>query len=226
MWRNFSSASTSVRRRSRRALLLGRERLAVGARLDLLPQPDPLLVGRDVLDLVGHRAAVGGLEMGQRLGQRPARHRDPQHLGGDRRHDLRREAERAGVERRVADRRRAERIELGGQVAVHAERLDQRHRRGHVVEHLGRDRPGGLVPLGGRRRLDHLIADRGELQALVDQLVEPLVALQQVLDGRQERPRLRALDDAVVVGAGDRHDLADRRTRGAAPRARAENSAG
>ena len=62
------------------ALLLGRQRLPVGAGLDLLAQPDPLLVGRDVLDLVRHGAAVGGLEVGQRLGQRAAGHRDPQHL--------------------------------------------------------------------------------------------------------------------------------------------------
>ncbi len=192
-----------------RALFLGRERLPVRARLDLLPQPDPLLVGSDVLDLVGHRAAVGGLEIRERLGQRPARDRDAQHLGGDRRHDLGREAERAGVERRVADRWRAQGIEVGGQVPVHAEGLDQRHRRAHVVEHVGRDRSGGLVPFGGGRGLDDLIAHRGELEALVDLLVEPVGALQQVLDGGQELPRLGALDDAVVVGARDGHDLAD-----------------
>ena len=59
--------------------------------------------------------------------------------------DLGREAERARVERGIADGRRAERIEMRGQVAVHAERLHQRHRRGHVVQHLGRDRPGRLL---------------------------------------------------------------------------------
>jgi hypothetical protein len=41
------------------ALLLGVERLPVGARLDGLTKPDALLVVGDVLDLVGDRAAVG-----------------------------------------------------------------------------------------------------------------------------------------------------------------------
>ena len=43
---------------------------AMGARLDLLPQPDPLLVGRDVFDLVRHGAAVGRLQI--RGANRPA----------------------------------------------------------------------------------------------------------------------------------------------------------
>ncbi len=209
MCRNLSSVSTSVSRWSSSALLLGRHRLAVGAALDLLPQPDALLVRRDVLDLVRHRAAVGRLEVGQRLGEGPAGHRDAEHLGGDGRHHLGREAERAGVERRVADRRRAERIQLRGQVAVHAERLHQRHRGGHVVQHLRRDRPGGLLArLRGGRRPRELVAGLAEAEALGDELVEALVALEQLVDRRQERPRLRALDDAVIVGAGDGHDLA------------------
>ena len=140
-------------------LLVGRHRLAVGAALDLPAEPDPLLVGRDVLDLVGHGAAVGGLEVRQRLGERAAGHGDAEHLRRNRRHHLGREAERAGVERRIADGRRAERIEVRGQVAVHAEGLHQRHRRRHVVEHLRRDRAGGLLPgLGGRLRARELVA--------------------------------------------------------------------
>ena len=50
------------------------------------------------------------------------------------------------VERRVAERLRAERIEPSGEVAVHAMRLDERHRRGDRAEQ-------GLVDLGRRRRL-------------------------------------------------------------------------
>ena len=92
---------------------------------------------------------------------------------------------------------------------MHPEGLDQRHGRGHVVEHLGRDRARRFLSLGRRRGLHQLVADGRELEALLDQLVEAFVALEQVLHRRQERPGLRALDDPVVVGAGDRHDLAD-----------------
>ena len=60
---------------------------------------------------------------------------------------------------------------------------------------------GGLRPARSSRRESCRLS--------VDQLVEPLVALEQVVQGREERPRLRTLDDAVVVGAGDGHDLAD-----------------
>src|SRR5438093_9821011 len=35
-------------------------------------------------------------------------------------------------------------------------------------------------------------------------------ALQQAIEAPQKHPRLRALDDAVVVGARDRHDLGRR----------------
>ena len=49
-----------------RPLLLGRERLAVAARLDRLAQPDALLVVGDVLDLVGDRPAVGLEKRGER----------------------------------------------------------------------------------------------------------------------------------------------------------------
>ncbi len=192
-----------------RALLVGRERLPVGARFDLLPKPDPLFVGADVLDLVGHGAAVGGLEVRKRLGERPPGNRDAEHLRRDGRHDLGREAQGRRIERGVADRGGAQRVEGGGEVAVHAEGLDERHRRGHVVQHLRGDRVRALLPLGGRGRLDQLVAHGGELEALVHQVVEALLAVQQVLDGRQERARLRALDHAVVVRAGDRHDLAD-----------------
>ena len=82
--------------------LLGLERGAVGARLDLLAQPHALAVGGDVLDLVGDRAAVGLVQVGQRLGERLARDEDAQDLRRDLGHELGGEAERLGVERRVA----------------------------------------------------------------------------------------------------------------------------
>ena len=58
-------------REQRDALLVG-ERLPVHAGLDRLPQPDPLLVIGDVLDLVGDRPAVDLAQPGQRVGERLA----------------------------------------------------------------------------------------------------------------------------------------------------------
>ena len=48
------------------------------------------------------------------------------------------------------------------QVPVHAEGLDQRHRRGDVIQHLRRDRSGGLLPgFTAGVGLDELIARLG-----------------------------------------------------------------
>ena len=101
-----------------------------------LAQPDALGVRGDVLDLVGDRAAVGLLEVGQRLGQRLARDVDAQKLGRHLGHVLRREAQRRGIERRVAGRLGAERIEARGHVPEVAVGLHQRHRRGDRLELL------------------------------------------------------------------------------------------
>ena len=122
-------------------LLLGRQRAAVLARLDAVAQPHALLVVGDVLDLVGDRAAVRLAQVGERLGERRARHLDAQDVRGDLLHDLRREPDRRRLERGVADRLGAERVEARGEVPVRAVRLDQRGRGLHVREHL----------LGGRR---------------------------------------------------------------------------
>ena len=46
--------------------------------------------------------------------------------------------------------------------------------------------------------------------ALRDPLIEPVLALQESIKPSQEASRLRSLDDAVVVGARDRHDLGPR----------------
>ena len=86
-----------------------------------------------MLDLVRHGSAIGRLEIGQGLGERAAGHRDAQDLRRDGRHDLGREPEGRRVERRIADRLGAEGIQMGRQMAVHAERLHQRHGRGHVI---------------------------------------------------------------------------------------------
>ena len=94
----------------------------------------------------------------------------------------------------IADRRRAERVELRGEVAVRAERLHQRHRGGDVVQHLGRDRPGRLRPAWAAGRGLHQLGSsrRESCEALLDQLVEPLVALEQVV----QRSRRNAPDSA------------------------------
>jgi hypothetical protein len=154
--------------RQERALLVRRQRRAVAAGLDRLPQPDALVVVRDVLDLVREVAAVGRLELRERLRQRGRRDVEPQHRCGDARLELGRqrrlEAER--VEGGIADRLRAEGVEPRGEVAVHPVRLDERHRgrdaaeekvvgtrgrcdrrcRGSVRGRLRRCGEGGAVP--------------------------------------------------------------------------------
>ena len=86
-------------------LLLGVERLAVGARLDRLAQPDALLVVGDVLDLVGDRAGVDLAQARERVGERLAR--APPRAAptpGCARISSSVRLTRGGVERRVADR--------------------------------------------------------------------------------------------------------------------------
>ena len=111
-----------------RLLLLGGQRLAERARLDVLAQPDALAVAADVLDLVGDRAAVGLAQVRERVGERRARDVHAQDPRGDPRHQLGGQAERLGVERGVALGLGAERVELGGEVAVGAVGLQQRRR--------------------------------------------------------------------------------------------------
>ena len=107
------------------ALLVG-ERLAEGAALDPLPQPDALAVAGDVLDLVGQRAGVDLAQEGKRLGEVVTRDVDPQDLRRDAAHHRLGEVDGVRVQRRVPDRLGAERVEPGGEVAVRAEGLDQR----------------------------------------------------------------------------------------------------
>ena len=120
-----------------RLLLLGLQRLAVPAGLDHLAQPHPLLVRGEVLDLVRDRAAVGLAHPRQRLEQRLALDADPQDLGRDLRHQLRRQVEVLGLDRGVALGLGAERVEPGGEVAVGAVGLEQRGRRLHRLQQLG-----------------------------------------------------------------------------------------
>ena len=113
--------------------------------------------GRDVLDLVGHRAAVGLLQPRQRLGERLAADVDAEHRGAGSRAcssgvSLRLEPQR--VERGIADGLRAERVEPRREVTVHAVGLDERHRRGDAAEQLGVGRRcvrAGALERRGRR---------------------------------------------------------------------------
>ena len=60
--------------------------------------------------------------------------------------------EALGLERGVAERLRAERVEARREVAVHAERLDERHRGGDAAEQLAVDRLPAQAPRPARAR--------------------------------------------------------------------------
>ena len=141
------------------AALFAAQRLAVAAGLDRMPEPDALLVVRDVLDLVRDRPAVDLAELRQDVGERLALDADAQHRGGNAGLELRRQRrlEQLRLERRVADGIRAEWIEVRGQMPVRADGLDQRHRRGDASDQqvVG----GGLrrAPAEPRRDLHRLL---------------------------------------------------------------------
>ena len=191
-------------------LLICAEWPAEGARLDVLAQPHALAVGGDVLYLVRDRPAIGLAQVRQRLGERVAGNVHAQDLGRDLRHQLGRESERLWVQRGVALGLGAERVQAGGEMAVGAKCLQQRRGGLHRLQQLlharrrGRLRcgSGGDGGHGGRRQLPKLHAQRGE-----HGLVEAVCAVQVVLDKPEEAPGLGALDDAVIVRRGHRHDL-------------------
>ncbi len=201
-------------------LLVCGQRRAVGAGLDHVAQPHPLLVRGEVLDLVGDRAAVGLAHPRQRLQQRLALDPDPKDVGGDARHQLRREVEVLGLQRRVALRLLAEGVDVRGQVPVRPVRLEQGGRGLHPLEQLlvrlcrrcARRRRGrarrkrGSGCRGGVGVGDH---GGGDAQVLGHRLVEVVLALQQLVDPAQERAGLRPLDHPVVVGGRHRHHLRD-----------------
>jgi hypothetical protein len=108
----------------------------------------------DVLELVRDRPGVRLEQAGQRVGQRVALDVQPQERGGDAGLQLRRQLrnQALGLERRIAGRLGPERVEPRGKVAVHPDRLHERHRRGDAAEELG------ICPRVGRRlsrRQDH-----------------------------------------------------------------------
>ena len=93
-----------------------------------------------------------------------------------------------------------ERVEVGDEVAAHAVDADEVGHRHLLLEHrlLAVDGVDVAPPLHG------LVGHAEGAEHLV---VEAVGAEQQLLDALEEQPRLRALDDAVVVGGADRDDL-------------------
>ena len=164
-------------------------------RLDLLAQPHPLLVARDVLDLIGQRAAVG--RAGDTAAPRPASAPGTatrSTFEGICRHHLGREAERAGIERRIADRLTAQRIEVRREVPVRAERLDQRHGGRDVAlacrRAAGPRRPGGTAEVSAAAIWQP--AERRPKLSAPMRLVKPILPLQQPV----QRARGTAPDSA------------------------------
>ena len=96
----------------------------------------------------------------------------------------------------------AQRIEIGDEVAADAVHADERGDLHLLVQHrfFAVDRAVIDSPLHGLVR---------HAEALEHVFVEAVLAEQQLVHPLQEHAALGALDDAVVVGAGDRDDLAD-----------------
>src|SRR6202011_3493875 len=81
------------------------QRAAVPAGLDVLAQPQALLVAGQVLDLVGDRPAVDVAQPGDDVGERRAGNVAAEDVRGDAAHELRRQPETALVEALVTVRR-------------------------------------------------------------------------------------------------------------------------
>ncbi len=177
--------------------------------LDLLLEPLLLVVLLDVHVLDAHGAGVRVAQHAEDVAQR---------------HDLAGEASGAEVADRelaveVPDREvvvrdvelgvgvgrpSAERIEVGDQVTAHPVHVDQGvHLHDLLVLGGGIGEAAAVLePTGG------LVGDG---QAREHVVVEVVLAEQQLVDPAQELAALRAGDDAVVVGVGERGDLAHRR---------------
>ncbi len=112
-----------------------------------------------------------------------------------------------GLQLGVELRLRPERVEIGDEVAPHAEGIDHLHD-GRLlgdfrVARSGHPRHQGLaIHLPMYRLMRHF-------EVLENLFVETVVAVEQILHLAEEGARFRALDDAVVVRATQRHHLAD-----------------
>ena len=145
-------------------LLVVVERVPVAAGLDRRPQPDALLVIGDVFDLVRAGAAVDLPQPRQDVGEGLAGDVHAQEPRGDA--PLERLGQLGlqplGLEGGIAHRFGAEGVEPGREVAVHPNRLDERHRGGDAAEQLVVDRRLGCGRRrGGRRRRGRLGRWRG-----------------------------------------------------------------
>ena len=182
--------------------LVRRQRLPIGTRLDRVAEPEPLLVPRDVLDLVGDRPAVGLPQLRQSLGEGLGGHVEAKEARRDPCLELGRQLrlEPVGVERRVSGRLGAERVDVRGEMAVRSVRLDERHGGGDPAEKhvVGRS-------LGGRRRGNRR-RRLGTVAAVARELAQPLGVRQMPEDelgvGFEERSPLRVdrLGRGEVVG--------------------------
>uniref|UniRef100_E6Q3Q8 Uncharacterized protein n=1 Tax=mine drainage metagenome TaxID=410659 RepID=E6Q3Q8_9ZZZZ len=115
-----------------------------------------------------------------------------------------------GIERFISRRRRAERIEIRSEVPVRAIRRDDCGGSGDAAHHFVRRRTRGSACNRHRRLRTELRGGAGnERERRERAFVKFALALQQAIDASQKFTRLRALDDAVIVGVGHLHHFAD-----------------
>ena len=98
--------------------------------------------------------------MHQHVGEVFTRNAHPQHAGGDRLEQLRREAMIDRIQRGIARRRAPQRIEPGGEVAVAPIGGDERHAGCHRAQEFRFGR-GGRCDGSFRRRRARRLADAG-----------------------------------------------------------------
>ena len=105
----------------------------------------------------------------------------------------------------------AQRIDVRDQVAAHAIGVDQvRDGRFLVRIAAGQRCRGSAMAMQTPRGSACSLTGRYDMPEFVeDRLVELVRAVQQRVEAAEEPAGFRALDDAVVVGAGDHHHLAD-----------------
>ena len=194
--------------------LIAVERPVVGFRLHAVLQPALLLRHLDVHVLAADLAAVRLAQRFQNLSQRGDR------LGAalaDRFAQRTRQefavevpdGEAVGfrIEFRMVAGLDTQRIEVGNEMPAHPVRVDHLDDAGFLGD-LGVARGGqsGDLRLAVGDPAYRLVR---HAQVLENLLVKSVVAVQQFLHLAQERAGFGALNDAVIVGAGDRHHLAD-----------------
>ena len=200
----------SRRRRASRGSrrLLAASRAGVVARgLHALLQPVLPLGLRDVHVLDADRAAVGLAQDLDDLAQRHAvagrRGRPSRTRGRGPRSSGRRSP---GSSSRCGARFDVERVEVGDQVAAHAVGVDELQHPRLLLDLLAV--AGAPKNAGVRVDLPAHRADAGR-RGPRRSARRSRPRREQLLDAREEGARLGALDDAVVVGRRERHDLAD-----------------